>query len=264
MVDAFTKAPLPPDQPHGQAAASWSAIFAGAFVAVSVSLVLITLGSGIGLAAISPWAGHGASATGFSIAAIIWLIVTQWISAAFGGYIAGRLRRRWLGTHTHEIFFRDTAHGLVTWSVATAFSAFIFAMSLASTLHAGTQAASAMAGAGAKAAAGAVTGRVQNNGMAQNNTYSIDKLLRRSDATSSSGGDSQAMQDPRPEVGAILANAATTGAVPDEDRTYLSQLVASQTGLSPADAQKVAWLRLNSAIWRSRNRVTPASRISAP
>jgi hypothetical protein len=39
------------------------------------------------------------------------------------GYLAGRLRHRWLATHTHEVFFRDTAHGLVTWGVATLFVA---------------------------------------------------------------------------------------------------------------------------------------------
>jgi hypothetical protein len=47
------------------------------------------------------------------------LIVTQWVSACLGGYITGRLRTRWVGTHTHEVFFRDTAHGFITWCVAT-------------------------------------------------------------------------------------------------------------------------------------------------
>jgi hypothetical protein len=92
-------------------AASWSAIFCGAAVAISTSLVLLTLGAGLGFAALS--------ASSFTIAGVIWVIVTQWISALLGGYITGRLRHRWLATHTHEVFFRDTAHGLVTWAVAT-------------------------------------------------------------------------------------------------------------------------------------------------
>jgi hypothetical protein len=49
----------------------------------------------------------------------IWLIVTQWISSGLGGYIAGRLRTRRRGTQTQAILFRDSAHGLVTWAVAT-------------------------------------------------------------------------------------------------------------------------------------------------
>jgi hypothetical protein len=114
-------------QPSAGAAVSWPAIIAGAFVAVAVSLVLLTLGAGLGFAAISPWPGHGAPATTFAVTSAIWLIVTQWLSSGFGGYVAGRLRTRWIGTHTHEVFFRDTAHGLITWAVATVVVAAVLA-----------------------------------------------------------------------------------------------------------------------------------------
>ena len=67
--------------------------------------------------------------------------MTQWISAALGGYIAGRLRTKWTGTHTHEVFFRDTAHGLITWSVATVFVAWVIAGSASSALGGGMRAA---------------------------------------------------------------------------------------------------------------------------
>ena len=66
----------------------------------------------------------------FAVTTAIWLIVMQWISSGVGGYIAGRLRTRWIGTHTHEVFFRDTAHGLVTWAVATVLVAATLATSL--------------------------------------------------------------------------------------------------------------------------------------
>jgi hypothetical protein len=92
---------MPPDEGarlRATPAASWAAIFAGAFVAVSLSLVLLTLGAGLGFASISPWSDRGLSAGAFTIASSIWLIVTQWLSAAAGGYIAGRLRQRWLAT----------------------------------------------------------------------------------------------------------------------------------------------------------------------
>src|SRR5665811_1570825 len=80
--------------------ASWGAIVAGAVVAVSISVVLVILGSGLGFAMMSPWPDHGLSRGSFSVAGAIWLIVTQWLSAAAGGYVAGRLRQRWLATHT--------------------------------------------------------------------------------------------------------------------------------------------------------------------
>jgi len=102
----------------GGSAVAWSAIWGGTAVAIAVSLILLAIGAGFGLASISPWPGVGATATTFSITAGIWLIVTQWISAGTGGYVAGRMRTRWSGLHTDEVFFRDTVHGLVTWSVA--------------------------------------------------------------------------------------------------------------------------------------------------
>jgi len=114
------------------------------------SLILVAVGTGVGFASISPWAQHGVSATTFTVAGVIWLIVTQWLSACAGGYIAGRLRTRWHGTHTHEVFFRDTAHGLITWSVATMLIASIFGSALFSA-----------AGAGARAASDVVCGRRQ-------------------------------------------------------------------------------------------------------
>jgi hypothetical protein len=106
-------------------AVSWSAIAAGTIGAIALTLTLLALGSAFGLAAVSPWPGIGAKPTTFTVTAGIWLIVTQWLSAALGGYLAGRLRTRWQGLHTDEIFFRDTAHGFVTWATATVLIAIV-------------------------------------------------------------------------------------------------------------------------------------------
>ena len=106
------------DQPGtpAKSTASWSAILAGAFVAVAVSLVLFALGSGLGFASISPWSGQGLSMTTFAVTTAIWLIVMQWLSSAVGGYIAGRDLRFCAGMVPirTQVFFRDTAHGFVT------------------------------------------------------------------------------------------------------------------------------------------------------
>src|ERR1700757_5178971 len=103
---------------ESRSAVSWAAILAGAATAVATSLVLLAIGTGFGLASVSPW-GNGPSPVTFTVMTAIWLIVMQWLSSAMGGYMTGRLRTRWTGTHTHEVFFRDTAHGFLTWSVAT-------------------------------------------------------------------------------------------------------------------------------------------------
>jgi hypothetical protein len=106
------------DGPSGSAV-SLSAVAAGTVVAIAVTITLGVIGTGFGLASVSVWPGASLSPKAFTIGAGIWLIVTQWLSAAVGGYIAGRLRTRWHGLHTDEVFFRDTAHGFVTWAFAT-------------------------------------------------------------------------------------------------------------------------------------------------
>jgi hypothetical protein len=101
-----------------QSAVAWSAVWAGAVVAIGITLILLPLGSGFGLTQASAWPGLGASPREFTVGAGIWLIIMQWVSSLFGGYIAGRMRTRWQ-IHTDEVFFRDTAHGLLAWAVST-------------------------------------------------------------------------------------------------------------------------------------------------
>jgi hypothetical protein len=107
------------DTAQPRLAASWPAIIIGAFFAIVVSLMLLALGSGLGFATILPGSDRADLTPALLVTTAIWLIVTQWVSSGLGGYIAGRLRTRWRGTRTPEILFRDTAHGLVTWAVAT-------------------------------------------------------------------------------------------------------------------------------------------------
>jgi len=198
----------------GKSAASWPSIFAGAFVAASATVILVALGSGIGFASISPWRGHGVSVATFAVSTAIWIIVTQWIAAALGGYIAGRLRTRWLGTHTHEVFFRDTAHGLITWAVATVLVAVVAA---GSTISAADAAGRAVADA-------TTTGALM--------PYDVDKLFR---PTSTAAGAAAA--EARMEATHIIANAFASGSVPDTDRTYLAEQVAAHTGASQSEAR---------------------------
>jgi hypothetical protein len=216
----------------GKSAASWPAILAGAFVAVSASLLLIVLGSGLGFAAVSPWPGHGASAAGLTVTTAIWLIVTQWISAALGGYVAGRLRTKWTGTHTHEVFFRDTAHGLITWSVATVFVAWVIASSASSTLGGGMRAAAGAASAAAGASA-AASGPASEGPASAAMTYDIDRLFRSSGASPAAG-----MDDARIETLYIAYHAVAGGNMSDADRRYLAALVAAQTGIAAPEAQR--------------------------
>jgi hypothetical protein len=217
-----------------KAAVSWPAIVAGAFVAAGVSLILLALGSGLGFASISPWANHGVSATTFTVTAAIWLLVTQWISAGIGGYTAGRLRTRWAGTHVHEVFFRDTAHGLITWSVATVLVATSVTTSVGSLLGGGIRAVSETGAQGAMSAALSPNATLPNAGYGLDAAYGLDKLFRSSaSAESARSGESSKITAAR-----IIANATATGSMPDADRTYLAELVAERTGILPTEAQR--------------------------
>ena len=232
-MEQILERPLEPRAEHLRlgAAASWPAIIAGAFVAAATSLVLLALGSGLGFAAISPWPGHGVTATTFAVTTAIWLIVMQWISSSLGGYITGRLRTRWIGTHTHEVFFRDTAHGLIMWAVATVLTAAAAAASLTAALEGGAHAA------GLQDAA-SVQGRPAGQGRPPGNesgVYGADKLFRSASAAAAGG---QGSAEARSETAHIVANSWSTGSVSDADRSYLVELVAARTGSSQADAQR--------------------------
>ena len=115
-----TAAPVAEKSVESSASAvEWASIFGGALAAFGVTIILMTLGPGLGLATTSPWSFTNPSPATFGTAAAIWLVVTQWLSSAFGGYLAGRLRTKWVGIRTEEVLFRDTAHGLLAWALAT-------------------------------------------------------------------------------------------------------------------------------------------------
>jgi hypothetical protein len=118
---------------------SWPAIFAGASVAVGVSMILLFLGIGLGIASVSPW--YMPSATAVTVSSVLGLIIAQAIASGLGGYITGRLRTKWTKYHTDEIYFRDSAHGLVTWTVATIFTATVMASIVTMVIGASTGAA---------------------------------------------------------------------------------------------------------------------------
>jgi hypothetical protein len=208
-------------------AVTWAAILAGAVVAAAVSLILVLLATGMDLASMSPWPSSGASATSMVVMTAIAVLIIQWLSAAVGGYVTGRLRTKWVGTHTHEVFFRDTAHGFIAWAVATLLVTSALASGASSLLGAGAR-ASGMAAAtlASNASSGGTTSDVR--------PYDLDMLFRTSAGTEARPGASGA----REETGHILARGLVTGDVSAADRTYLAQLIAAQAGVSDADAQR--------------------------
>lgn len=235
------------DEANG-AGISWGAVIGGAFAAAALALVLLMLGLGLGFSSISPWASAGARSSAIGTATIVWLIVTQAIASAMGGYLAGRLRTKWVRIHSDEVYFRDTAHGFLTWAVGVVMTA-AFLTSAATSIVGGAVALGGAAAAGvvttrtpvagnrsalaAATMAQAISTRQGETGPAPGATeYYADALFRSDHPPADTGNPSRA------EVERILAEGARKGELAAQDRAYVAQVVAAQTGLSPADADK--------------------------
>jgi hypothetical protein len=202
---------------------SWGAVIAGAFAAASLSLILLALGTGIGFSAVSPWPNSGASLSMIGWTAVIWLILMQLISSSVAGYLAGRLRTKWINLHVHEVYFRDTAHGFLAWAVGLVIAAAFLASAATSLVH-GAQRGDVMATN--------ASGPAESAGGRDLDRYYVDELLRPGSPTPDQSSDTTG------QVEIIIANALGKGALPPADKTYLAQIVAAKSGLSEPDAEK--------------------------
>lgn len=236
--------PLPTgivDTPGANSAVSWAAIFAGAAGAAALSMLLMVLGSGLGFSVVSPWRAEGLSATTIGFAAIAWLSFTQLAASGMGGYLAGRLRTKWTALHTDEVYFRDTAHGFLTWAVASLLTAMLLASVMGSVVSGGVKAGAAVAGTAATAAAGsaatlasAVTGSAEGSNTIE---YFVDSLFRTDTAAlQTSEQPAETAQLPADEVMRIFMQALRSGNLPQQDERHIAQLIAQRTNLSAQEA----------------------------
>ncbi|MDB5851769.1 MAG: hypothetical protein JWP29_5521 [Rhodoferax sp.] len=238
---------------------SWGAIFAGAAGAAALSLILLILGTGLGLSSVSPWAQSGIDAGTFGVSTIIWITFTQLAASGMGGYLAGRLRSKWVGVHTDETYFRDTAHGFLAWSVATLVTAAMLTSAIGAIVSGGAKAGASGAGSAATAAvtAGAAAAAGSTSSASDSNSYFIDSLFRKAaspqaapqpDAVAPNAGASSAGA-PVPNASDVSASTAevarifsaglsSSAALPADDVKYVGQVVAQRAGISQADAEK--------------------------
>jgi hypothetical protein len=218
-------------------AVSWGPIVAGAFAASTLTLILMLLGSGLGLTMVSPWSGLSTSVTTFAASTAAWLIIVQWLSSAAGGYLAGRLRTKWVGVHTDEVFFRDTAHGFLAWALATLLVAGVLGSALSAAVGSGVQAASTVVSGAAMGASAGATANAGGGSTDNATSYFVDALFRPADAARLATTNPESDAAATAQASRILIASAAAGEVSADDKTYLSQLVAARTGLSEPDAR---------------------------
>ncbi|MFT3859028.1 MAG: hypothetical protein QM742_16525 [Aquabacterium sp.] len=230
---------------------NWRAVWAGAIAACALSFLLLTLGVGLGLSSVSPWRYEGIDAGTLAISSIIWVIVTQLAASGIGGYMAGRLRGRWTRLRDHEVYFRDTAHGLLAWGLSTLIMAGLMGLAAAGALNQSAR----LAGTAATVAATAAGGDSRDD-----SGYWIDAMLRMDMPVAAQGLPAPVM-DPatdatlRAQAGRILAHALRTGSLPASDATQLATIVSQRTGMPLADAQR----RVNDIHAQARRQIDEAS-----
>jgi hypothetical protein len=212
----------------------WGSIIAGAIVAAAVSAVLLAFGSALGLSVAST------SPTWRDTSAFLWIIsglFLVFVSLAafgFGGYIAGRLRPRFVASEIEgERLLRDGLSGLMTWGLAVLLAGFV--------------AAGVAAVSGGIAAAGSSTPSASaGEGVL---SYELDRLLR----TDQHVGDADWTYR-RAEASRILLTAGGHNGVTNEDRAYLAQLVAGVTKIPAPEAEN----RTNQAIANAHTAISNA------
>ncbi len=252
---------------HNGSAVSWSAVFAGSAAAAALSLILLILGSGLGLSVVSPWVGSGASATAIGLYAIVWIISSSLVAAGLGGYLAGRLRVKWTEVAEDEVFFRDTAHGFLSWAVSTLITAVLLTAVIGSMVSGAIQAGatvtgSAMTAAATSATAGAaVAGTKLADSFDESGVsidYFVDSLFRKvagtramsteandkvandkkkEDTTSASVKETRSARIGS-EIARIFVNSIQAGSLRSEDLRYVSEVIAEHTDLTQEQAQK--------------------------
>jgi hypothetical protein len=253
-----------------QSGVSWAAVAAGAVATAALTLLLVTFGAGMGFSAVSPWSDSGVSASTFSLATGIYLVIIGVMSSAVGGYLAGRLRTKWVGVHGNEVFFRDTAHGFLAW----AFAALISATALATTTAYLANGAGATAGASAQAARSVNPSEIY-----------VDKLFRKTPTAQTAAAPAAATDNAASAADNANANSAAPAAagasnpyqmraevlrlwtadfraehdLSANDKAYVAQLVAARTGMSEADAEK----RVNDVVTEAKTALDNARRAAA-
>jgi len=312
--DVATVVTAPIVAPPSESAVSWGAIFAGAAAAAALSLVLLILGVGLGLSSVSPWSFEGVSKETFGWSSVIWLTFTALAASGLGGYLAGRLRTKWTQVHGDETYFRDTAHGFVSWAVATLLTAGLLTSAIGGVLGAGAKVAGATAGAAASTAGVAAAGAGSAAAAAPEGdlNYWVDSLFRSATqpgpeaaaappapqapgavpgngpmdpaaapppvAATAGPRDARMVPPPprpmpgngpmgdrrevRAEVNRIIINSLQGDGLDPADTQYLSQLIARETGMSPAEAQARVTdvqTRMRAALEKAKNTAKQAA-----
>lgn len=213
----------------------WSCVIAGAIAAAALGFVLHSFALTLGLAVSSSdptWRD-----TSFALVLLtgLYLLLTSLAEYGVGGYVAGRLRSRFLTASNAEVEYCDGMHGILAWGLAT----LVTALLALATIQALPRSASFQPPRGEFSIAG--------EGLI---AYELDELFRTTERRAPSD-----ITYTRAEAARILLRMSGHRGLQQEDRAYLVRLVAANTGISQAEADRRVELviaRANEDIHRAR------------
>ncbi|HEY3623664.1 MAG TPA: hypothetical protein VGL12_14980 [Roseiarcus sp.] len=218
----------------GPAYLHWSPIFAGAIVAAAVSFVLLSFGSGMGLAVASPSSTWRDTSSVLALLGGLWLLLTSLAAFGLGGYLAGSLREAWSTAPPDAVEFRDGVHGVLVWGLAILMGAFLTVS--ASRMVAGRADLTAPTTATAEPLL----------------AFELDRLFRSDRSPTELGSDSEI----RAQAARIITTAVGRKGMEQDDRAYLVRLVQARTGLPQLDAEH----RVDQAISQAKDAIAKARR----
>lgn len=211
---------------------SWSAVLAGAVVALAVHLALSTLGVSLGAAAVDPY-NREHPIKGVPTGMLIWMFVSGLVSLFIGGWVSGRLA----GT----VPFDSAIHGVITWSLAMVVM-FVLATTSLGHLFGGVfrvLGAGASTAATAAAAVAPEAAKMAKEAIAENvphlNWAGIEAEAKQIFQTAGEKEVTAAK-----DVGVLLGKAygAVRDGLENADRDTLAAAIVEKTGGSKDDANK--------------------------
>lgn len=197
----------------------WTPVVAGTLAAAALAFVLHSFAIALGLSMSSTAPSWRDTSAALVLLSGLYLLLVALVSYGLGGYVAARLRARFAGSPAEEVEFRDGMHGLIVWALATLLTGLL--------ALAAVEAAPRLA-APSGANAGPATSAAGENIIA----FDLDRLFR---GERRPAGD---MTYIRSEAARILLTTSSHNGMSADDRGYLVRLVASTTGLNPADADR--------------------------
>ncbi|HEX3431333.1 MAG TPA: hypothetical protein VHT03_10635 [Rhizomicrobium sp.] len=212
----------------------WRAVIAGAILAAGVSFTLLAFGSGIGLAVSSTAPTWRDSTPWLWLLSGIYLIFIALCAFGIGGYAAGRMRLALRATVSPESAFRDGMHGLFMWGLAILITAVLALVAAA------IAAKPAVPSGGTAGPASSIAGE---NILANE----LDELFR-------SYRYGPAPETLRAEAARILLKSSSNKGISQDERTYLSNVVALRAGVNSAEADN----RVNRVIGESKDELRRA------